>query len=176
MIIGLLNKPIRPQFISIKATQNKKRGQRDPDVARDLHFIDIVTAMLDQGHKSYEIIELTKILQNQIEMAKPKVSVMEDDGEPDLSIHDELDYSELFALFIMRRKIRLLRFIFSLDAKQFSFKYDYFLKALELEAYDMAALLYKEFFRFLRDMPSSALEQSITSVISSFNKNNGMLD
>ena len=41
----------------------------------------------------------------------------------------------------------------------------------------MAALLYKEFFRLLREeMPPGELEQTIISVISSFNKNNGMLD
>ena len=132
--------------------------------------------MLDKGHKSYEIIEITKILQNQIEMAKPKVRNLDEKEEDDASIHDELVYSELFSLFITRRKIRLLRFLFSLEPKTFSFKYEHFLRALELEAYDMAALLYKEFFRLLREMPPSALEQTITSVISSFSKNNGLLD
>ena len=78
---------------------------------------------------------------------------MNENEEDEQTIHDELDYSELFSLFITRRKIRLLRFLFSLESKHFSFKYEYFLKALELEAYDMAALLYKEFFRLMREMP-----------------------
>ena len=75
----------------------------------------------------------------------------DDDGEDDDKL---LDYEELFQLFIVKRKIRLLRFLFSLDKKVFDFHADLFLKTLELEAYDMAALLFKEFFRVLRNMDS----------------------
>ena len=54
------------------------------------------------------------MLANYIDVAKPKAqfSEMEND-EPERTIHDELNYNELFELFITRRKIRLLRFIFS---------------------------------------------------------------
>jgi len=67
-------------------------------------------------------------------------------------ISRELDYNELFGLFVMRRKIRLLRYLFSLPAEQF--KQDHvslFKLALEMEAFDVAALIHKEFFRLLRD-------------------------
>lgn len=47
---------------------------------------------------------------------------------------------------------------------------------MELEAYDMGALLYKEFFRIMRDINPGELEQAITSICSSLNKNNGLLD
>jgi hypothetical protein len=47
---------------------------------------------------------------------------------------------------------------------------------LELEAYDMAALLFKEFFRVLRNMTPHQFEQAILAIVSSYNKNNGMLD
>lgn len=66
--------------------------------------------------------------------------------------------------------------VFSLDRKVFDFHSNLFLTALELEAYDMAALLFKEFFRVLRNMTSQQLEQAILAIISSYNKNNGMLD
>ena len=55
-------------------------------------------------------------------------------------------------MFILKRRITLLRFLFTLDRKVFDFHADLFLKALEHEAYDMAALLFKEFFRLLRNM------------------------
>jgi len=66
--------------------------------------------------------------------------------------------------------------MFSMDRKVFDFHGDLFLKALELEAYDMAALLFKEFFRVLRNMTPQQIEQAILAVVASYNKNNGMLD
>ena len=63
-----------------------------------------------------------------------------------------IDYEELFKLFLLKRKVKLLRYLFSLDRKLFEFHADLFLMALELEAYDMAALLFKEFFRLLRNL------------------------
>ena len=53
-------------------------------------------------------------------------------------------------MFIVKRKVKLLRFLFSLDKKTFDFHPGLFLMALELDAYDMAALIFKEFFRLLR--------------------------
>ena len=44
---------------------------------------------------------------------------MDANEEDEKTIHDELDYSELFSLFITRRKVRLLRFLFSLESKTF---------------------------------------------------------
>ena len=63
-----------------------------------------------------------------------------------------LNYEDLFKVFVLKRKVKLLRFLFSLDRKVFDFSGDLFLKALEMECYDMAALLFKEFFRLLRHM------------------------
>jgi hypothetical protein len=64
----------------------------------------------------------------------------------------ELDYQELFSLFVVRRKIKLLRFLFL--QKDFRFSINLFLRTLDLEAYDIAALLHKEFFRMIRDLKS----------------------
>ena len=115
--------------------------------------------MIDKGHKSNEIKYMLKQVKNEISMAKPKAEMYDDKDDDEksgrdleLTIHDELgDYSELFELFIVKRKIELLRYLFKLPTNEFSFKYDHFLKALELEAYDMSALLYKEFFREMRE-------------------------
>lgn len=63
-----------------------------------------------------------------------------------------LDYEELFKLFIVKRKIKLLRFLFGHEKNLLEFDAELFLMALELDAYDMAALLFKEFFRLLRNL------------------------
>jgi hypothetical protein len=52
----------------------------------------------------------------------------------------------------VRRKIKLLRFLFL--QKDFRFSINLFLRTLDLEAYDIAALLHKEFFRMIRDLKS----------------------
>ena len=46
---------------------------------------------------------------------------------------------------------------------------------MELEAYDIGALLYKEFFRRLKESKKEN-EYIITIIISSFNKSNGQVD
>ena len=114
LVIGLLDKPIRPKFIDTASGLGKRKTKVNTGLEHKIRFIDIVISMLDKGHKSYEIIDLIKILANCIDVAKPKAqfSEMEND-EPERTIHDELNYNELFELFITRRKIRLLRFIFS---------------------------------------------------------------
>ena len=155
----------------------KRKTKVNTGVEHKIRFIDVVVAMLDKGHKSYEITGLIKELANYIETKKPHAALHDvENDEPERTIHDELNYDELFDLFITRRKISLLRYLFSLPSTSFNFKSQHFLKALELEAYDMAALLYKEFFRVMRDITPGQLEQAIISITSSLNKNNGLLD
>jgi hypothetical protein len=67
-----------------------------------------------------------------------------------------------------------LRYLFTLH-NEFDFNSTLFIEALELEAYDIASLLYKEFFRRLRDQKKDN-EYIITILISSLNKNNGMIE
>lgn len=99
-----------------------------------------------------------------------------DDDDEDDDEAKRLDYEELFKLFIIKRKIKLLRHLFTLDRKIFDFHADLFIKSLELDAYDMAALLFKEFFRLLRHMDSKQTEFAVSYIVSSYSKNNGMLD
>lgn len=61
----------------------------------------------------------------------------------------ELNYKDLFRLFVQKRKIKLLRFLFTLNPREFFFTSELFVDALELEAYDICTLLHKEFFRIL---------------------------
>lgn len=128
---------------------------------RAITFIDILESCLNARIKSVDLINLLQLMQNELKK-----------GNADLK--DEFNYEELFSLFIVRRKIKLLRFLFV--QKDFKFNIGLFLRALDLEAYDMAALLHKEFFRLLRNITPHDLEEIIMSVIGAFNKNNGMID
>jgi len=107
-------------------------------------------------HSNTEIIEMIRLMQNEMDRVRSRNQNNrrsfggDDDDDDDETAR--LDYEELFKLFIIKRKIKLLRYLFSLDRKVFDFHADLFLKALELDAYDMAALLFKEFFRLLRHM------------------------
>lgn len=58
---------------------------------------------------------------------------------------------------------------------EFEFTIDLFVEALELEAYEISALLFKEFYRKIRD-PTKKNEYIKTILISSLNKNNGQID
>ena len=102
---------------------------------------------------------MVRLMQNEMDRLKSRHSYQQprkkfggDDDDDDDDDASRMNYEELFKLFIVKRKIKLLRFLFSLDRKVFDFHPDLFLKTLELEAYDMAALLFKEFFRLLRHM------------------------
>ena len=68
--------------------------------------------MLEKGHKSHQIEAIIRLMQNKVEMAKPKPGIEDDDT---LYIQDDLNYSELFSLFISKRKLTLLRFLFGLN-------------------------------------------------------------
>jgi hypothetical protein len=115
LVIGLLDRPIRPKFINTAGQMGKKKTNVNIGVEHKIRFHDVVVSMLDKGHKSYEIIDLIKKLSNYIDVAKPKAQFSEiENDEPERTIHDELNYNELYELFIIRRKIRLLRHVFGL--------------------------------------------------------------
>lgn len=168
LLIEMLTRPIRPLFAPASLnnhkpfTTTKKKDKKAVVVQteHDLCFLDIMESCLNAGLKSTELINLILIMQNEI--AK--------NGK----LKDELNYFELFSLFVVRRKIKLLRFLFV--QKDFRFSVGLFLRTLDLEAYDIAALLHKEFFRMIRNLKPNDLEEIINCVIQSFNKSNGMID
>lgn len=119
----------------------------------------MVYASLDKGDSSSSIIDLIKIMKNEVNANKFD------------EVEREFNLKELFRIFVIRRKVKLIRFLFSLQ-NEFDFSPQLFIESLELEAYDIGALLYKEFFRRLKDSKKEN-EYIITIIISSFNKNNG---
>jgi hypothetical protein len=89
--------------------------------------------------------------------------IIQNEINKNVKLKDELNYLELFSLFVVRRKIKLLRFLFA--QKEFRFSVGLFLRTLDLEAYDIAALLHKEFFRMIRNLKPNDLEEIINCVI-----------
>jgi|LauGreDrversion4_2_1035121.scaffolds.fasta_scaffold52683_5 hypothetical protein len=87
----------------------------------------------------------------------------------------EFSYRDMFRLFVQKRKVKLLRYLFQLH-NDFDFSPELFVESLELEAYDIAALLFKEFFRSMRDRTATETEYIITILVSSLNKNNGLIE
>lgn len=61
-----------------------------------------------------------------------------------------MDKRELFLLFGMKRKIKLMSHIINSDDFKFEFKEINFIDVIENEVYDMAVLLYREYFLLLR--------------------------
>jgi hypothetical protein len=63
---------------------------------------------------------------------------------------DQLNYNVLFRIFVKLRKIKLLRYLFG-QKMEFEFNVSIFIMTLEEDAYDLAALLHKEFSFLMRD-------------------------
>ena len=56
------------------------------------------------------------------------------------------DFKELFIMFAMKRKIKLMSQLINDDDYNFEFTEDTFLDVIENEVFDMAVLLYREYF------------------------------
>ena len=70
---------------------------------RELHFNDLIYAALDKGESSSSVIDLIKIMKNEVNANKFD------------EVESEFNLKELFRIFVQRRKIKLLRFLFSLQ-------------------------------------------------------------
>jgi hypothetical protein len=139
--------------------------------------VDIVEAALIYNHKSHVTKELIKLMQNEVEKIGgiPVERVNQQPTERE-KICMELDYTQLFSLFVVKRKISLLRYLFSLPQHLFKFTVEIFIRCLELDASDIAALIYKEFFRLIREVTPHDEEVILTSIVASFSKSNGMIE
>ena len=123
-------------------------------VERPLRFVDVIEAAMDSKTKFKGTKELIQLMKNEL---------------PTM-----VGYEDLFRLFVVRRKIKHLRLLFQL-VNEFSFSIEQFVYTLQIEAYDIAALLYKEFFRYIR-IQTQETPSIIGTLISSINKSNGMIE
>ena len=83
---------------------------------------------------------------------------------------DRNDKREMFLLFAIKRKIKLMSYL--INEKGLEFTEDYFHDVLENSAYDMAALLNREYFLVLNEKT----DKTITLLVNSFSETNGMLE
>ena len=81
---------------------NNKHKNYAEDIERELHFNDVVYAALDKNETSRSVIEIVKLMKNEVQSKFFE--------EPD----KEFNLKDLFRIFVQRRKIKLLRFLFSL--------------------------------------------------------------
>lgn len=94
------------------------------------------------------------------------------------NIEYQLDYKELYRLFVRLRKIKLLRYIFNLKS-EFQFEVPLFITALEEDAYDVAMLLHREFKYLMRnnsDEEDRTIVQLIIQSIIKVNEGAGMIN
>lgn len=74
--------------------------RRDLQVQRDLHINDIIEASLDAKAKSQTIIHMIKRMKNEI------TSNYFENPSKEFNLYD------LYKIFVLRRKMKLLRFLF----------------------------------------------------------------
>ena len=82
------------------------------------------------------------------------------------------DVRELFLLFAIKRKIKLMSYLINDTEFKMPFTVDSFLDVLENRAYDIAALLNREYFLILTEKT----EKITTLLVNSFSEGNGMLE
>ena len=81
---------------------------------------------------------------------------------------DNFDMRELFLMFAVKRKIKLMSMLINGDQFQMDFTEENFVDVLENEAFDMAVLLYREYFLRIKD--PKIFERIVTLLVNSFSK------
>lgn len=143
-------------FDQSDATSKKIRftGQAGaPLQNRSIRLVDFVHIMLELKWSSEEIGE--KIVNFN---SKKKL--------------DKFDKRELFLLFAIKRKIKLMSFLINAEGFEMDFTEDNFIDIIENSAYDMGVLLYREYFLILGERT----EKIVNLLVNAFTETNGMLE
>ena len=84
------------------------------------------------------------------------------------------DIREIFLLFAIKRKVKLMSFMINADEFQFQMEFteDNFIDIIENSAYDMGVLLYREYFLVLNNQT----EKIVKLLVNAFSESNGMLE
>ena len=82
------------------------------------------------------------------------------------------DLREMFLLFAIKRKIKLMSHLVNLDEFNFSVTQINFMDILENGAYDMGVLVYREYFLQI----NTNIDKIVNLLIMSFTESNGMLE
>mmetsp|Transcript_37710 Transcript_37710/g.57747 ORF Transcript_37710/g.57747 Transcript_37710/m.57747 type:complete len:113 (-) Transcript_37710:1485-1823(-) len=112
--------------------------------------MDIIEVALEIHLKSDEIKQLISLIQRE------SFNI----GE---GVH-ELKLREVFREFTRHRRIKLLRYLFG-QSQNFEFTFDEFFISLELETYDIAALLHMEFGYKMRNFPEKSSHRIVAELV-----------
>ena len=82
------------------------------------------------------------------------------------------DARELFLMFAIKRKLKLMSHMINSDDFKLEFSEEHFIDVIENDVYDMAVLLYREYFLKI----TKKQERICTLLVNSFSKANGQLE
>ena len=85
---------------------------------------------------------------------------------------DSWDMREMFLLFAIKRKIKLMSFLINSEDFEMEFNEDNFIDIIENSAYDIGVLLYREYFLLF----NNKVEKIVTLLVNAFTESNGMLE
>jgi hypothetical protein len=90
------------------------------------------------------------------------------------------DFQEIFLLFTIKRKLKLMSHMINNDDINFEFKKNNFVDVLENDVFDMGVLLYREYFLEIMERKDKKDDETrwyiCTLLVNSFEKANGQLD
>lgn len=67
LLVQQISKPKRPIYLDVdQYNLNNKQQKYTEDVERELHFNDIIYAALDKNENSRSVIDLVKLMKNEI--------------------------------------------------------------------------------------------------------------
>ena len=121
---------------------------------RTIRLVDFIHIMLELHWKS-------SIIQKVLEGYVKKNSIMNSE-----------DLRELFLLFAIKRKIKLMSFLINSEELGFVVKVDNFLDIIDNCAYDVGVLFYREYFLHLNEKE----DKIVGLLVNSFTESNGMLE
>jgi hypothetical protein len=114
---------------------------------RTIKLVDFVQVMLELNWKSREISE---VLTNYSKKGKI----------------DSIDMRELFLMFAVKRKIKLMSMLINGDIFLMEFTEENFLDVIVNDAFDMGVLLYREYFLLLKS--PQILDKIVIHLVNSF--------
>ncbi|CDW87773.1 transient receptor potential cation subfamily member 4 [Stylonychia lemnae] len=120
---------------------------------RTIKLVDFIQVMLELKWKSKDIRE---VLVNYSKKGKI----------------DSVDQRELFLMFAVKRKIKLMSFLINAEEFMMEIQEDNFIDVIENDAYDMGVLLYREYFLQI----NSQHEKIVSLLVNAFTKTNGLLE
>jgi hypothetical protein len=120
---------------------------------RTIRLVDFIQIMLELKWKSAQIIW---VLSNYSKKGKI----------------DSIDLRELFLMFAMKRKLKLMSHLINSEDFSFEFNEDNFCDVIENDVYDIGVLLYREYFLLI----SRQREKITQLLVRSFQKPNGQIE